>query len=1001
MRHLFVMFLTAIMIWSCGKESDMVQEGKDSSMSFGFTVVEKTGDTKSGMTAAETVIENINIFVYNSQGQLVIAQYSDDFTGSMDVNLYSDQEYTVYAIANVGDLSGMSKVMTGEGIRDLEWKIADIEAMMGEDGLIPFSGTISSVSLSTKKVEIPLTRLLAKFRVVLDTSALDGDVKRFEVRRVRLKNINRRIKYFAESRATGLGDIIADGMSYDGIGVLPAFSEGLDFYLPENAQGDLLPSNLEEQSHIPPQEYMDLCTYVEFLVNYRSRTQYNDSLIYRYYLHDGVRMDNFDVLRNDMYTCRTCFTGSGINENTWRIDVSGMKDYVQKITVSPSPYIFTRIGDVKRFAAAVYPASAENRKVRWNSSNEKVAKVSADGVVTASGDGICYVVARAMDGSGVSGAAQVIVNTVIKPESVTVVPDMVDLFMGDKVKLDARVLPEDATNKSVVWKSTDVNVATVTNVGMVEAVAEGSCMVVVAASAASCADTAVINVHSKSFEMKLPYTVMYPSYRGEMEIEYLTVPDVIPEFSLETISGNAAGAVIAGEKICVYNPESVSGEVGCYRLKGKAHGVELYRDFSVNAGSLKIDHPGSVYVGIPAQMTLSELMPSDVSVSWICSNTDIAEISASGKIIAHKKGTVRISAISETGARDDKDITIYEPSLRIRNIEMYEGQSISLNDRINILPDCNLKIGYKAIQAQSSVTINASGVLYAAKHNSSAALTVVKAYLVDYPEIYTTFTVLVRPAVVIALEGENRLVNTFGHYSDGRSLSGFKTKVKLSADLAPDESVTWEVYKDGKRVYEIYVDSDYTLDAVSATANGTYQIVGWNKSHLFKSNEVTVEIYQYYDYDVGISGVSTYTISAGLPNLKYYALSLHARWSDDSWERMGDQQELFTKFKIIGPPNTVNKLFYEINAYGSSSQLYMFNYETAIKETGASTTRDIEFYSPKSYLRGSFSDESVTSVEGYTGQYYKLTAENTGVPGLSGYYFIRQRNQMFYNLADW
>lgn len=62
-------------------------------------------------------------------------------------------------------------------------------------------------------------------------------------------------------------------------------------------------------------------------------------------------------------------------------------------------------------------------------------------------------------------------------ESVTLNKTAVVLDKGDTVRLVATVLPENATNKTVLWMSGDEDVATVSNDGVVTAVATGETVV--------------------------------------------------------------------------------------------------------------------------------------------------------------------------------------------------------------------------------------------------------------------------------------------------------------------------------------------------------------------------------------------------------------------------------------------------------------------------------------------------------------------------------------------
>lgn len=65
----------------------------------------------------------------------------------------------------------------------------------------------------------------------------------------------------------------------------------------------------------------------------------------------------------------------------------------------------------------------------------------------------------------------------IEVSGVSVDKTTVGLKVGDKVKLVATVIPDDATNKNVSYESDDNNIATVTQDGEISAVGEGSIIV--------------------------------------------------------------------------------------------------------------------------------------------------------------------------------------------------------------------------------------------------------------------------------------------------------------------------------------------------------------------------------------------------------------------------------------------------------------------------------------------------------------------------------------------
>ena len=79
------------------------------------------------------------------------------------------------------------------------------------------------------------------------------------------------------------------------------------------------------------------------------------------------------------------------------ITVAGAK--VKKITISGAKVM--KKGETQQLTAKIKPAYAENRNLKWKSSNKKIATVDANGVVTALKKGTVTITATAKDGSKV------------------------------------------------------------------------------------------------------------------------------------------------------------------------------------------------------------------------------------------------------------------------------------------------------------------------------------------------------------------------------------------------------------------------------------------------------------------------------------------------------------------------------------------------------------------------------------------------------------------------
>ena len=135
-------------------------------------------------------------------------------------------------------------------------------------------------------------------------------------------------------------------------------------------------------------------------------------------------------------------------------------------------------GKKTQLKATVLPKNATNKKVIWSSSDPSTASVDQNGNVTAKSAGNATITVTTEDG-GYTDFCQVIVEGNISVKSVTLDKDKLNLVEGRVAKLTATVLPENATNKNVTWKSSDESVATVDQNGNVKVISEGNATIIV------------------------------------------------------------------------------------------------------------------------------------------------------------------------------------------------------------------------------------------------------------------------------------------------------------------------------------------------------------------------------------------------------------------------------------------------------------------------------------------------------------------------------------------
>lgn len=124
--------------------------------------------------------------------------------------------------------------------------------------------------------------------------------------------------------------------------------------------------------------------------------------------------------------------------------------------------ISLKVGEKGQIEVNVSPDNADERKVIWTTSNEVIASVSENGLVTALKAGEAWIKATSVDNSEAKDSCLV---TVIQPVTGIMLSEATYELnsIGQTVQLKATVMPEDASNKAVTWKSSDTSICLVNN----------------------------------------------------------------------------------------------------------------------------------------------------------------------------------------------------------------------------------------------------------------------------------------------------------------------------------------------------------------------------------------------------------------------------------------------------------------------------------------------------------------------------------------------------------
>lgn len=177
---------------------------------------------------------------------------------------------------------------------------------------------------------------------------------------------------------------------------------------------------------------------------------------------------------------------------------------VNSITLS-STNVSLEVGEELTLQATFSPAEAEVGTVVWASSDDNVASVSQEGKISALTPGEATISVATGD---VKAECEVTVTKkIINVETITLSATNVTMAPGDETVLQATFTPEDADLSSVVWSSSAEGVATVSQEGRVNAIAEGQATITVTAGEVKAECIVTVEIPAKEWAVGDYYEV--------------------------------------------------------------------------------------------------------------------------------------------------------------------------------------------------------------------------------------------------------------------------------------------------------------------------------------------------------------------------------------------------------------------------------------------------------------------------------------------------------------
>ena len=280
-------------------------------------------------------------------------------------------------------------------------------------------------------------------------------------------------------------------------------------------------------------------------------------------------------------------------------------------------------------------AAAEKLTVEWTSADEEVATVDDTGMVTAVGAGETDVTAAVPDKNL---TATTHIKVIIIPAGVEA-PEHLELTTNGKntAELGAKMVPENATEVKLAYRSSDESVATVDETGLVTAVADGECTI-----------TAYVTVDTPATNETAPRAVVVTepgeaeSTENAADTEQAVMPDNLAELD------SAFGVM----------PDGLSAETKV-TVRTQVETIALDK----TAGTLTVGGAVTLTAAVTPENA------TDPAVTWTSSDESVATVSETGVVQAIAPGKATITAASKDAPEISAsyELTVQQKKANITN----------------------------------------------------------------------------------------------------------------------------------------------------------------------------------------------------------------------------------------------------------------------------------------------------------------------------------------------
>lgn len=262
----------------------------------------------------------------------------------------------------------------------------------------------------------------------------------------------------------------------------------------------------------------------------------------------------------------------------------------------------------------------------------------------------------------------------VKVESLEITPSSWKVGINKVIYIRPDILPVYATNKNLTWESSNTNVATVDN-GIITGVAVGNCTIKATTQDGSeLSTTCSLKVYIQVLQIQAPSKVDLAKSGDTVTLHPTVIPDNAEDKTLlYSVLDNTVASVDSTGKITAKVNSGTTKVVIKSKDEGATATVNVIIGNIVLVDSITFDKTEeTISTGDIMQInaTVLPVNATDKTLTWESTNTNVATVDNTGKVVAIKEGHCKI--IAKANDRSDSKA---ECELTVSNPKIFYGSS--------------------------------------------------------------------------------------------------------------------------------------------------------------------------------------------------------------------------------------------------------------------------------------------------------------------------------------